>query len=138
MEYYSAIKKNKLESVLVRWMNLEPVKQSEVSQKEKNKYSLLTHTHIHVESRKMVLMNRFAGKEWRCRCRARTCGHSGDTVSRTDGKSCINMYTLSYAEWTVGEKLLHNTGSPVWRSVMTQRGGLGEGREAQEGGDIYI
>ena len=59
-------------------------------------------------------------------------------MSRTDGKSCINMYTLSYAEWTVGEKLLHNTGSPVWRSAMTQRGGLGEGREAQEGGDIYI
>ena len=40
MEYYSDIKKNKSESVLVRWMNLEPVTQSEVSQKEKNKYSL--------------------------------------------------------------------------------------------------
>ena len=40
MEYYSDIKKNKFESVLVRWMNLEPVTQSEVSQKEKNKYSL--------------------------------------------------------------------------------------------------
>ena len=35
MEYDSAIKKNELESVLVRWMNLEPVIQSEVSQKEK-------------------------------------------------------------------------------------------------------
>ena len=38
MEYYSAIKRNTYESVLVRWMNLEPVVQSEVSQKEKNKY----------------------------------------------------------------------------------------------------
>ena len=37
MEYYSAIKRNTFESVLVRWMNLEPVIQSEVSQKEKNK-----------------------------------------------------------------------------------------------------
>ena len=37
MEYYSAIKKKESESVLVRWMNLEPVVQSEVSQKEKNK-----------------------------------------------------------------------------------------------------
>ena len=45
MEYYSAIKRNKSESVLVRWMNLEPVVQSEVSQKEENKYSMLTHMH---------------------------------------------------------------------------------------------
>ena len=36
MEYYSAIKKNSFESVLMRWMNLEPIIQSEVSQKEKN------------------------------------------------------------------------------------------------------
>ena len=43
MEYYSAIRKNKFESVLVRWMDLEPVIQSEISQKEKNKYSILTH-----------------------------------------------------------------------------------------------
>ena len=35
MEYYSAIKKNTFESVLVRWMKLEPIIQSEVSQKEK-------------------------------------------------------------------------------------------------------
>ena len=41
MEYYSAIKKNTFESVLVRWMNLEPVIQSEVSEKEKNKLSYI-------------------------------------------------------------------------------------------------
>ena len=38
MEYYSAIKRNAFESVLMRWMNLEPIIQSEVSQKEKDKY----------------------------------------------------------------------------------------------------
>ena len=43
MEYYSAIKKNAFESVLMRWMNLEPTIQSEVSQKEKDKYHILTH-----------------------------------------------------------------------------------------------
>ena len=43
MEYYSAIKKNALESVLMRWMELEPILQSEVSQKEKHQYSILTH-----------------------------------------------------------------------------------------------
>ena len=42
MDYYSAIKKNAFESVLVRWMKLEPTIQSEVSQKEKYQYSILT------------------------------------------------------------------------------------------------
>ena len=43
MEYYSAIKKNTFESVLMRWMKLEPIIQCEVSQKEKHQYSKLTH-----------------------------------------------------------------------------------------------
>ena len=43
MEYYSAIKRNTFESVLMRWMNLEPAIQSEVSPKEKDKYHILTH-----------------------------------------------------------------------------------------------
>ena len=43
MEYYSAIKRNKFKSVLMRWMNPEPDIQSEVSQKEENKYHMLTY-----------------------------------------------------------------------------------------------
>ena len=43
MEYYSAIKRNTFESVLTRWMNLEPIIQSEVSQKKKHKYHILMH-----------------------------------------------------------------------------------------------
>ena len=43
MEYYSAFKNNTFESVLMRWMNLKPIIQSEVSQKEKYKYCILTH-----------------------------------------------------------------------------------------------
>ena len=43
VEYYSAIKRNAFESVLMRWMNLEPIIQSEVSQKEKDRYCILTH-----------------------------------------------------------------------------------------------
>ena len=42
MEYYSAIKKNSFESVLMRWMKLEPIIQSEESQKDKDQYSILT------------------------------------------------------------------------------------------------
>ena len=41
--YYSAIKKNSFESVLMRWMKLELIIQSEVSQKDKDQYSILTH-----------------------------------------------------------------------------------------------
>ena len=41
MKYYSAKKRNTFEAVLMRWMNLEPIIQNEVSQKEKNKYHVL-------------------------------------------------------------------------------------------------
>ena len=43
MKYYSAIKKNAFDSVLMRWIKLEPIIQSEVSQKEKQQYSILMH-----------------------------------------------------------------------------------------------
>ena len=45
MKYYSAIKRNQSESVLMRWMKLEPVIQKEVRWKEKEKYCILTHTY---------------------------------------------------------------------------------------------
>ena len=41
VEYYAAIKKNSFESVLMRWMKLEPIIQSEVSQKDKDHYNML-------------------------------------------------------------------------------------------------
>ena len=44
MDYYSAMKRNSFESVLMRWMNLEPIIQSEISQKEKDKYCILNGT----------------------------------------------------------------------------------------------
>ena len=47
-EYFSAIKRNAFESVLVRWIELEPVIQSEVSQKKKNEYHILTHIYGHM------------------------------------------------------------------------------------------
>ena len=43
MQYYSAVKKNAFESILMRWTKLEPIIQSEVSQKQKDQYSTLTH-----------------------------------------------------------------------------------------------
>ena len=53
------MKRNTFVSVLIRWMNIEPIIQSEVSQKEKDKYCILKN--IYMESRKMVLKNLFTG-----------------------------------------------------------------------------
>ena len=64
-EYYSAIKKNAFESVLMRWMKLEPIVQSEVSQKEKHQYSILTH---YMEFRKMVTMTLYVRQQKIHRC----------------------------------------------------------------------
>jgi len=58
MEYYSTLKRNKSDLVELRWLNLEPVIQSEVGQKENNKYHIVV---LYMKSRKMVLMNIFAG-----------------------------------------------------------------------------
>ena len=60
MEYYSPIKRNSFELVLIRWMKLDSIIPSEVSQKEKNKYHILTHI---LGSRKRVLMKLFEGKD---------------------------------------------------------------------------
>ena len=46
MEYYSAIKRNEIELFVVRWVDLKTVIQSEVSQKENNKYRMLTHIYV--------------------------------------------------------------------------------------------
>ena len=58
MKHYSAIKRNEFKSVVVRWMNLEPTIQSEVNQKEKNKYhilSLMTDLHCYTEEINTIL-----------------------------------------------------------------------------------
>ena len=87
MEYYSAIKRNEIESFVEAWMNLETVIQSEVSQKEKKKYRILTH----VEPRKMVQMNRFAGQKLRHRCREQTYGYQGGKIAVGWGGWCAEL-----------------------------------------------
>ena len=62
MEYYSAIQGNKMELFVVRWMDLETVIQSEVSQKETNKYHMLTHIYG-IQFKKKFLKNLGAGQE---------------------------------------------------------------------------
>ena len=74
MEYYSAIKKNAFESVLMRWMKPECIIRSEVSQKEKYQYSILTHMY---GIRKMVTMTLYARQQKRHRYKEQTFGLGG-------------------------------------------------------------
>ena len=101
MEYYSAIKRNTFESVLMRWMNLEPIIQSEVSQKEKDKYHILTH--IYMESRKMVLKNLLTGQQWRNRhrCREQMYGYQGGKLGGMNWEIGTGIYTLLIL-WIIG------------------------------------
>ena len=73
MEYYSAVKKNTFESVLMRWMKLEPIIQSEVSQKNTN----TVYECIYMEFRKMVVMALYARQQQRHRCKEQTFGLCG-------------------------------------------------------------
>ena len=75
MEYYSSIKKNTFESVLMRWMKLEPIIQSEISHKEKHQYSILTS--IYMEFRKMVTITLYTiqhKRHWCIEQSFRLCG----------------------------------------------------------------
>ena len=89
MEYYSAIKRNQFESVVMRWRNLQPIVYSEVSQKEKNKYGILMH--IYMGSRKMALMSLYLEQQWTCRHGEQTCGHGGRRRDKLKGW-CWNTY----------------------------------------------
>ena len=75
MEYYSDIIKNAFESVLMRWIKLEPIIQSEVSQKGKHQYSILTH--IYGIFRKMVMIILYARQQKRHRCIEQSFGLCG-------------------------------------------------------------
>ena len=75
MEYYSAIKKNEFESVLLRWMNLEPVILTFRSKSEReNKYSILTY--IYIWNLENGIDEPICKEGMRCRYREWTCRHS--------------------------------------------------------------
>ena len=69
------MKKNAFESVLMRWMKLEPIIQSEVSQKEKHQYSILIY--IYMEFRKSITITLYATQQKRHICKEQTFGFCG-------------------------------------------------------------
>ena len=82
------------------WRNLEPTLQSEVSQKEKNRYCILTH--MYMESRRMVLMNLFAGQQRRHKKRGQVVDTVREGEGGTNGESSIETYTSPYNRQPVG------------------------------------
>ena len=104
MEYYSAIKRKAFESVLMRWMNLEPIIQSEVSQKEKDKYRILTHIYGIQKNSTEEFTYRAAMEN---RHREQTYGHGerrgmGEMYGRSNMETYITMCKIdSHREFAV-------------------------------------
>ena len=121
------------ESVLMRWINLEPIIQWSKSEREKQ----MSHINIYMESRRMALMSLFAGQQWRCRHREKTCGHSwGRTRRGENWESSTEIYTLPYMKQISSGNLLHDTGSsnPVLCDYLEVWDAVRDGREILEGG----
>ena len=99
MEYYSAIKRNTFESVLMRWMNLEPIIQSELNQKEKYKYNILMH---------IYRIQKYSTDEFICRAavekhREQTCEYEErggeDEMYRKSTKETYNIICKINRQW---------------------------------------
>ena len=137
MEYYSAIKRNKIGSFVVMWMNLDSVIQSKEKRKERNKYCILTYIYgiqrydTDEQNRNLQGRNTDTDKE---------NGHTGVMGERKGGKNWksstdIYIYTLPCVKYTASGKLLQSTSCSAWCSVMTWSGEQLEGRLKRE--EIY-
>ena len=71
-----------------------------------------------MDSRKVVLLNLCAGKDWRCRCGEWTCGHS-EGRGGDEWRVALTTIMCKITCKTATGKLLNNTGSSTWYSVMT-------------------
>ena len=121
MEYYSALKRSKSESVVVRWKNLEPVIQSEVSQKQKNKYHMLIHIYGIQKNNTDEPIYREEMETQAQRTDLLT--QEGKARVEQIKKVALDPYTLLCVKQVIGRKL-YSTGSPAWCSVTTWSSGM--------------
>ena len=131
MGYYSARKKNEFESILMRWINLEPVTLSEVSQRKENKYM----KPIHMESRKWYSWTYLQGRDGDRDREIRLLDKVGEGESGTNTEYSINTHTLPRVTDSWWEVAM-NTGSQARCSATTwsSRGG----RLHWEGMYVYL
>ena len=98
MEYYSAIKRNEFESVLVRWMNLEPVCYTQWSMSEREKQILYISAYIW-NLEKWYCWTYLKGKNGDTDVENGLVDTVGEGESEMNGESSINICTLSCVEW---------------------------------------
>ena len=116
-----AIKKNSFESVLTRWMKLEPIIQSEVSQKDKHQYSILS-----MEFKKMVTIALYAKQKKRPRCIEQTFGLcERRRVWDVLREQHWNKYTIK-GETDHQPRLDAWISAQGWCTGKTQRDGMGK------------
>ena len=124
MEYYSAIKRNEIASFVETWMDLESFIQSEVSQKEKNKYRILAH---------ICGIQKNGTDEWVCKAEIETQMQRTNVwtprgESEVVGGGRMNweignyIYTLICIKQITNKNLLNSTGNSTQYSVMAYMG----------------
>ena len=109
MEYYSVRKKNKIISLAATWMELETHILSEISQKEKDKYHMIS---LYLES--MAQMNLSTQKKQIHGLREKTCGcQGGEGGSRMHWEFGVSRCKQLHLEWISNEILLGITGNYI-------------------------
>ena len=132
VEYYPAIKRNECESVVVRWMNLEPVTQNEVKSEREKQI-------LHIDA---CIWN-LEGWYWWSYLQGRNRGTDVknrlvDTRRGWDELRAEHWCLYSITRKTIANReLLDHRGSPAWCSVTTQRSGMGVGWEGGSKGRGY-
>ena len=124
MEYYSAIKQITFESVLMRWMNLEPIIQSEVSQKKKDKYHILMHIYRIQKNGTEEFIYRAAMDTQIQRTGIWSQGGGRKEKGGTNGDSDMETYTLPQVKQIANGNLLYGSGNSNRVSVSTYRSGM--------------
>ena len=128
LEYYSAIKKNSFESVLMRWMKLEPIIQSEVSQKDKHQYGILTHIYGILKDGNDNPICKTEKETQMYRTDFQTVGEGECGMFR---ENSIETRILSRVKQITSPGGMHETSAQGCCTGKTQRDGIG--REAGEG-----
>ena len=137
MEYYSAIKMNAFESVLMRWKNLEPIIQTEVSPKEKDKYHILMHIYGIQKNGSGEFIYRAAMEKKNIENRLMDIGR-GEKKVRCMERVTWKL-TLSYVKQIANGNLLYGSGNSNRGSISTYRGEMGRemgGRLKRE--ELYV
>ena len=124
MEYYSVIKRNTFRSVLMRWINLEPIIQGEVNQKEKDKYRILMHIYGIQKDGTDKFIFRAAIEKQTQKTDLRTQGEG-----RREKVRCMERVTwkfiIPYVKQIANGYLLYDSRNSNSDSVTIQKGGMG-------------